>query len=61
MSFWTHCAGIIRHDWIPDIEFNMKLSEPEKQAEELKERIRIIEKFNDKTRVICFACQAAIF
>ena len=43
MSFWTHCAGIIRHDWIPDIEFNMKLSEPEKQTEELKERIRIIE------------------
>ena len=42
MSFWTHCAGIIRHDWLPDEYFSGGLSEPQKQAIELKERIRII-------------------
>ena len=42
MSFWTHCAGIIRHDWISEKSFERNLSEPERQAEELKERLRII-------------------
>lgn len=42
MSFWTHCAGIIRHDWLPD-SFIGDLTELERKAEELKERIRIIE------------------
>lgn len=42
MSFWTHCAGIIRHDWLPIEYFNGKLTEPQKQAEEFKEIIRII-------------------
>lgn len=43
MSFWTHCAGIIRHDWLPDSFLTGNITELERKAEELKERIRIIE------------------
>ena len=43
MSFWTHCAGIIRHDWLPDVCFEEGFNELQQRAEELKERIRIIE------------------